>query len=397
MKIICVTGNYPDGQKICAAKVVFKTAVDAFSVKPDTFEVEERTIAGYSVDGNTVILDLNLTDEKASLIPGPGPRRGPGPQGPKPGEKHDGPPLNMPPAVRREPELKVRQREDILDINGNVIPAGDYVASSEAREPVVKDFKQFTYKGIGYNLYIPEHKPGEKLPLVYFLHDAGPCGADTKITLSQGNGAVTWASPAWQKKHPCYVLAPQIPRGILLTNDKFEAAPELHILKEIIDLVANTCDVDKKRIYATGQSMGCMSVCEMNILWPDYFAASMLVAGQWDPVKMGNNCAKCNFWILVSQNDVKAFPGMNAVTEALAKGGAKVKRYLWNAKSTPEEFEELTAAALQDDVNVRYTVFQGDSVVPATREPNSGANHVSTWSVAYEIEAVKEWLFSVSK
>ena len=398
MKVICETGNYPNGQKICAAKLLYDTAVDAFSIAPDTYEVENRNIVGFSVNGNVVALDLDIRDEAASLIPGPGPRKPRGPEDPKPEKKHNGPPFNMPPAVRRPVEVKVRQKISILDAQGNEIPGSEgFIVSSESHEPVVEEFKQFEYKGIGYNLYIPENSAGEKLPLVYFLHDAGPCGDDTKITLSQGNGAITWAKPEWQRKHPCYVLAPQIPRSVHLTNDDHKASPELYILKEIIDHVADTYDVDKNRIYATGQSMGCMSTCEMNILWPDYFAASMLVAGQWDPERMGAACAKCNFWILVSNHDAKAFPGMNAVTEALAKGGAKVKRYLWNGKSSQVEFDALVASALKDDVNVRYTVFQGSTVVPEGRDPNPGANHVSTWPVAYEIEAVKEWLFTNSK
>lgn len=396
MKVICETGNYPGGQKIRAARVVYDVPVDPFSIAEDTFEVENRTVTGFSVDGNTVILDLDIRDAAASLIPGPGPRKGPG--GPKPGEKHDGPPPDMPAAVRRNVEVKVRQNSPIRDMNGNEIAGDDgFVLSSQSYEPVVEDFRQFTYKGLGYNLFIPANPERKKLPLVYFLHDAGPCGDDTKITLSQGNGAVTWAKPEWQAKHPCYVLAPQIPRSVRLTNDRFEASQELYILKEMIDYVAEHYEVDKKRIYATGQSMGCMSTCEMNILWPDYFAASMLVAGQWDPKRMGNACAGCRFWILVSNHDAKAFPGMNAVTEALAANGAKVKRYLWNAKSTPAEFDALVQSALKDDVNVRYTVFQGSTVVPEEKEMNPGANHVSTWPVAYEIEGVKEWLFSNSK
>ncbi len=398
MKVICITGNYPDGQKICAAKVVYGAPVDPFSIDTAAFEVENRTIEGFSVDGNTVILDLNIRDSAASLVSVFGPGKGPGGPGGPGGPKRGGPPPDMPPAVRRPVEIKVRQTGDIRDIDGNVMPGGGaFVLSSEACEPVVEDFKQFEHKGIKYNLFVPENPTGEKLPLVYFLHDAMPCGDDAKLALSQGNGAITWARPSWQKKHPCYVLAPSISRSVHLANDLFEVSEEIYILKEIIDLVADTYDVDKNRIYATGQSMGCMSSCEMNILWPDLFAASMLVAGQWDPERMGANCADSRFWILVSNHDAKAFPGMNAVTEALAANGAKVKRYLWNARSTPEQFDALAASALNDDVNVRYTVFQGDTVIPAWKDPDPGANHVSTWPVAYEIEGVKEWLFSNRK
>lgn len=395
MKVICITGNYPDGQKICSAKIEYPAKVDAFSISQDCYEVENRHITGISVSGSTVTVDLDVMDEAASLIPKP-PRMGPPPGGPKPeGPPKGGIPPHMPAATRRAPELRARQKQDIRLQDGSIAPGSDaFICSAQSVEPVVEQFKQYQYKGINYNLFIPENPGKEKLPLVFFLHDAGPCGDDPKLPLSQGNGAITWAKPEWQAKHPCYVLAPGMPRSVQLTRDDFTFADELYILKEIIDLVADGYDVDKDRIYLTGQSMGCMSSCEMNIQWPDQFAASMLVAGQWSPERMAKSCTASKFWILVSQNDAKAFPGMNAVADALSGAGVKVGRYLWNAKSTPEEFEALASDALADDVQVRYTVFQGSSVVPEGHDTNPGANHVCTWPVAYEIESVKEWLFA---
>ncbi|MBO6039947.1 MAG: hypothetical protein J6P58_01940, partial [Oscillospiraceae bacterium] len=121
---------------------------------------------------------------------------------------------------------------------------------------------------------------------------------------------------------------------------------------------------------------------------------SMLVAGQWSPERMAAKCTKSKLWILVSQHDAKAFPGMNAVTAALEEQGVKVGRYLWNAKAGAAELNALAAEAAADDVQLRYTVFQGSSVVPEGRDDGPGANHVCTWPVAYELEGVKEWLFA---
>ena len=72
----------------------------------------------------------------------------------------------------------------------------------------------------------------------------------------------------------------------------------------------------------------------------------------------------------------------------------KVGRYLWNAKAPCTELNALAAEAAADDVQLRYTVFQGSSVVPEGRDDGPGANHVCTWPVAYELEGVKEWLFA---
>ena len=45
--------------------------------------------------------------------------------------------------------------------------------------------------------------------------------------------------------------------------------------------------VDPDRIYATGQSMGCMSSIVMMLKEPDLFAGALLVAGKWNPELMG--------------------------------------------------------------------------------------------------------------
>lgn len=391
--IVCVTDNYPDGQKICGAKIVYDRAIDPASLNKDSFEAVGRTITAVSVSGDSVLLELSIKDKTASIIPPPPPFKGkPG----GPGEGPKGPPPDMPPTVRLPREVCVKQLRDIAALDGSIIPgSAEKMLSTAAWEPVIKDFVKSEFKGLGYNLYCPRNAvAGEKYPLVVFIHDAGVCGADTRIALSQGNGAITWAKPEWQSENPCYVLAPQIPKGVKLTNDKFQASEEIYKLKEMIDFVAESYAVDKSRIYATGQSMGCMAFCELNILYPDYFAASMLVAGQWSPERLAANCAGNKFWILVSNHDAKAFPGMNAVTEAMEAAGAKIGRYVWNAKSTSEEFDALVAEALKDDVNIRYTVFEGSSVVPEGQDANPASNHVCTWPVAYRIEGVKKWLFS---
>lgn len=404
--VTCLTENFPNGQKICGAAIEYDCAIDAGKLTDAAYEVVGRRITQVSVQGNAVVLALDVKDPKASVIPGPEPFKGkpggPGGPGGGPGGPAGGPPKGppkLPEAFRRPREVSVIQKGDICSLKGDIIPGSDEVmVSTTASEPIIEKFQQFTFKGLGYNLYIPEHQEdGVSYPLVVFLHDAGPCGDDTKITLSQGNGAVSFAAPEWQKEHPCYVLAPQIPRSVKLTSDNFRTTEEIYTLKAMIDHVSDSYSIDKTRIYATGQSMGCMAFCELNILYPDFFAASLLVAGQWSPERMAEKCVDCKFWILVSNHDERAFPGMNAVTECMEAHGAKIGRYTWNAKSTQEQFDALTAAAMGDDVNIRYTVFEGSSVVPEDEDDNPATNHVCTWPVVYGIDGLKRWLFSNRK
>lgn len=396
-KVICLTDNFPDGQHITGAKLVYDIPLDPVRVSPAAFKVKNRRITGFSCEENVITLQLDPAEKAAYVIGQPGGDEPPKGRGPQPGQKNEGPP-NLPVCVREPVEVSVMQRIPQFAADGTVMEPTDFITSTEAVEPVIDKFIQKEYKGIQYNLYIPEGSgSGEKFPLVMFIHDAGPCGPDPMITLSQGSGAISFASPEWQSEHPCFVLAPQIDRTVKLTGPNFAVAPELVIIRELIDHIVENYNVDDKRIYTTGQSMGCMASCEMNIRWPDLFAGSLLVAGQWDPVRMAETCTGCKFWILVSEHDARAFPGMNAVTEALETKGVKIGHYWWDGKASDEELTEKAHEAMKDDVQMRYTVFYGSTVVPANIWPHPGANHTCTWNRVYPIKGVREWLFSCVK
>ena len=401
LQVTCLTDNFPDGQKITGARLQYDRPIDGRWITPAAFWVKDHQITGIAVEEDLVTLSFDIMQPAASMIPAPGPR--PSSDRPMihkpPKGGPGGPPRNMPAAERKAPVVEVAQISDIKAMDGTILPPDeDVIVSTEAYEPVVSDFLQAEYEGIPYNLYVPKEYDGtNSLPLVMFIHDAGPCGPDPKITLSQGSGAISFASPEWQAEHPCFVLAPQIDRKVHLTNDGFQASEELITIKALLDDVVERYHVDKKRIYTTGQSMGCMASCELNIRYPDYFAASLLVAGQWSPERMAEQCTGCKFWILVSEHDAKAFPGMNAVTGALEGAGVTIGRYWWDAKESAEQLSEYAREAMKDDVQVRYTVFHGSSVVPAHKVDNPGTNHTSTWNVVYPIKGLREWLFSNAK
>jgi len=110
------------------------------------------------------------------------------------------------------------QRGDIVTADGHIYkPEPCEMTSGKDINLVVDDFKQGIFKdpkyGNGpllYNLYIPaNYDPSRKYPLVLFMHDAGVVGNNPTRTLKQGLGAIVWATPAEQAKHPCFVLAPQ--------------------------------------------------------------------------------------------------------------------------------------------------------------------------------------------
>jgi predicted peptidase len=96
-------------------------------------------------------------------------------------------------------------------------------------------------------------------------------------TLTQGIGAVIWATPSEQAKHESFVLVPQYPNKIV--DDHSEATQDLDATAALIKALVSQYNIDKNRLYTTGQSMGCMASIEMLIRYPDMFAAALLVAG----------------------------------------------------------------------------------------------------------------------
>lgn len=62
-----------------------------------------------------------------------------------------------------------------------------------------------------------------------------------------------------------------------------------------------------------GQSQGGMANIALSDNDPSLFAAQYLVACQWKTEEMAAMKDK-NLWIVVSEGDTKAYPGMNAAT-----------------------------------------------------------------------------------
>lgn len=412
--MIVITEAFCDGQKMTGVAIEYSEPLKRGIVSPEQFQVEGRTVIGaYTAaqagpfqeeqDGPFVILRLSPEDEGCETLVrpgGPGPKNNPADSGVKTdtnGPAGSGGPrkLRSLSSKRKEIVLSVSQKVPLTGTEGTVFPPFQAWKTKGAWQEMVDEFQQFRYGGMDYNLFIPRnYDPSKQYPLVMFIPDATGGGTHPLICLEQGNGAINFARERDQQKHPAFVLGIQYGLEGPLTRDDFTVNEEgIQQILGVLDHVINTYSIDRERIYTTGQSMGCMTSCELNIRRPDLFAASLLVAGQWDPEKMGKLYQK-NFWILVSEHDAKAFPGMNAVTAAMEKNGGSVRRYRWNAKAGKEALDEAVRRAAEEEGNVRYTVFEGDTVVPEGKDANPGSNHMSTWPVVYDIDALRDWLFT---
>ena len=144
---------------------------------------------------------------------------------------------------------------------------------------------------LNYRLLRPEvEQQGEKYPLVLFLHGAGERGSDNEKQLF--HGSQMWLNPVNRGNYPAFVLFPQCPEpGYWAYTDRpssFEPdqmpadvplSPVFQVLKELLDTYLAMPQVDNKRIYVIGLSMGGMGTYDLAIRYPELFAAAIPICG----------------------------------------------------------------------------------------------------------------------
>lgn len=256
-------------------------------------------------------------------------------------------------------------------------------------------FEQYEYTDpetgytIPYNLYLPEgYDESQEYPLIIFIGDAS-VNSDTVTDPLQQDGAAVWATEEEQAKHQAIVLVPQYTSTLqnsigALVSDDNQWTEGLTLVSNLIFHVVEEYSVDENRIYGTGQSQGCMTTIAISDKYPDFYAAQLLVAGQWDTEEM-SAMVDDHLWIVVSEGDTKAYPGMNAAVANWESLGATVATSdMWDSTSSAEGFDVFVADMLSQNSPIHYTVFQG-------------GNHMYTWTVAYTIEGIRDWLFDQTK
>ncbi|MBR4462952.1 MAG: hypothetical protein IKS51_10265 [Erysipelotrichaceae bacterium] len=365
--ITAINENTPRGQITSKAVLEYDRPLDR-NIDKDTFQVN-GTIDGLIVSDNKILFDLSLNEKNKYTRKMKG-------FGPNTRTKVTG------------PNLKIRQKKKIHDIQGNAINGWLFPRKADSQvSPVVDDFIQdsFDYQGkkLSYNLFIPKETT-EKM--VVFLHDSSVCSNDVKAPLLQGMGAIVFAEE--HEERPCYVLAPLFEEKC--ANDDFETTWHVDALAQLIDYLKEKYDL--KTVYGTGQSMGTMMLCDMLVRYPGLYDACYLVAGQWDPEKMGN--VDTDLWIMVSEKDEKAYPIMMKAIDNMQKNGIGVSIDHIDAKADEEEIESFVNKLVKDGKRVIFTYYEGSSVLPEGMKEFPGCFHLCTWSYAYGIKGIREWLFS---
>lgn len=193
-----------------------------------------------------------------------------------------------------------------------------------------------------YRLFTPARvEQGRTYPLVVFLHGAGGSGTDNVKQLDGGNvfGALVWALPENQARHPAFVLAPQSdwnwPCTIVDPKNPPKRAADIELCPpgalgigarlalEVIDGLLGTLPVDRQRLYVTGHSMGGAGTWHLIAQRPGFFAAAVPVSGRGHPetARQIGNLPIWNFHGVL--DEVEPVASSRAMIDALRKAGAR--------------------------------------------------------------------------
>ena len=206
-----------------------------------------------------------------------------------------------------------------------------------------------------YRLYSPASvKSDQDLPLILYLHGAGGAGADNRKQISGGNvlGTHVWTEPSMQKRHPAFVLAPQIPEGLRWHSPSDEPTPHVKALRQLLDRLLAELPIDTRRIYLVGQSLGGYGAWDLIARYPEVFAAAVPLCGGGDPKRIGT----------AKEVPVWAFHGAKDKTVLVARS------------------REMVDALRAVNSSVRYTEY-----------PNVGHD---VWTRAFRERDLAEWLFA---
>ncbi|MDV9175664.1 alpha/beta hydrolase-fold protein [Streptomyces sp. W16] len=423
-----ITKVYGDGQKLVAVAVEYDADITGSALSTSTFKVTGRTVtkvyanrsadlAERGRDGRYVIVEMSPDDKAAALWvtqqgggtasssspTGSSPTASatasssssagaaPGGGGPKVGDSTPGGTIVAAKAT-------LTQTGTVTTTHGTRYPASATKVTTDAvKNLIVDDFRQFTFtdpvtkKTLKYNLFVPKGYDHRKsYPLVLFMHDASVVNVATEGPLVQGLGAVCWASPEDQARHEAFVLAPEYDSVVI--DDTYKPSPLFDTTAHLVQSLTKKYSLDRKRLYATGQSMGAMMTLGLNIKYPDLFGASFVVAGQW-PADQAKPLAKKKLWIVVSQDDDKSYSGENAITKVIKEQGTAVATAVWDGRSKGAQFAADVRSLKAQKAPVNYAAFKTGTVVPAGSATSA---HMATWQVAYTIPGIREWVMDQS-
>ncbi len=163
----------------------------------------------------------------------------------------------------------------------------------------------------------------------------------------------------------------------------------------LLESVVRKYNIDRNRLYITGQSMGGMMSFYFNSKHPELFAASLFVGSQWD-VNVLKPLAHKKFFYIVSAADSKASVGMKNLARLFQEMGIAYGLTEFSAKLPQAEQEQQVMKLIEKGLPINFIQFTKGTVVPEGSS-GPGGGHMYSFDYAYKLKSVRDWLFSQSK
>lgn len=279
---------------------------------------------------------------------------------------------------------------------------GGMVENEEEIQSIIdanaEKFEQFVYEdsenglSLEYSIYIPEdYDESRQYPLIMFIPDSTGSGKSAKEIVEQYYGADVWVTDEEQEKHASFVIVPAFTETVV--EDNWNTSEQIGVAVHLINELQETYSIDADRLYTTGQSMGCMTSLYLNSIYPDMFAASMYVSGQWD-ITVLSPLKEQKFFYITAGGDEKASGGQDEVMQMFDRDGSAYTYDTWNAQNSQEEQDLAVTEMLKKGTNANMIRFETGSVF---KDGQSKMEHMASFNYAYKLTAVRDWLFEQSK
>lgn len=258
-------------------------------------------------------------------------------------------------------------------------------------------FEQLTFEDkdngitLEYSLFKPQsYDANTKYPLIMYIPDATGAGKSAKEIVEQYYGANVWVSDEDQAKHASFVLVPAFSETV--TDDDWNTSEQIETAVKLIKSLTEEYSIDTDRLYTTGQSMGCMTSLYLNSKYPDMFAASMFVSGQWD-ISVLKPLENAKFFYITAGGDAKASGGQSEVMSMFDADGVKYTYGEWDAQLGDTEQTANVEKLLAEGFDANMVRFETGTVLNGRQ----GMEHMASFNYGYKLTAVRDWLFEQSK
>ena len=237
---------------------------------------------------------------------------------------------------------------------------------------------------IKYNIYLPDDYSSEKkYPVVFFIPDASSVGKEPEFAIKQGYGALVWPDD-------CIVISPVFPEVVIDDHNGFKLSRYYDLILRFVNASKENYSIDETRIYATGQSMGCMIFLLLSSQNPEIFTACLFVSGQWDITQL-DELPSIPFIYAASLGDDKASKGQSEVINMFDEKKLSYVHY----NNINAKYPDITL--IPDSQLHNFITFSKSSTLPDNIDSENYSEHMTSFDYAYKNESIRNWLLSQTK